>query len=517
MKVKILYILFLIFTIPLFGQTVNHLAVQTQNGIKYLPVYDRQGTIYFPIEAFAGALSINYYYNAGTEKIELKFPAYYLKITANNPFLILYSKKNGKQIVYQLPTSTYLLNNQIFVPLIYIKKILETASGYILKYSYPDKLSVLKKGTNNDLVNTRFYKHENNVKYNISGIKIEQKANGTLIRVESNKRILSYNSFFKDGILTIIFRNVLADIPDIERSPVKGLIKKIEVKNVNSGTEFRFTLNDNYSNNEVLNVDYSNDILIALHNKVFVKNSIKEREKKKWSFKVVVIDPGHGGRDYGTIGLHGIKEKNINLKIALKLGKILKKNMKDIKVVFTRKTDKFVPLYKRGQIANKAGGNLFISIHCNSTQRKSRNAEGYEIYLLRPGKTKEAIRIAEKENSVIKYENDPARYKKLTDENFILVSMAQASYMKYSEEFSDILNKEFSKDIDISSRGIKQAGFFVLVGASMPSVLIEAGFLSNPHDAAYLNSNKGQTQIAKAIYEAIKKFKKQYAKSFNTG
>ena len=226
-----------------------------------------------------------------------------------------------------------------------------------------------------------------------------------------------------------------------------------------------------------------------------------------------MIDPGHGGKDSGTIGVGGIEEKNINLAIALKLGKDIKRQMKGVKVVFTRKTDRFVELYRRGQIANEAGGNLFISIHCNATPRKPSRVNGFEVYLLRPGRTKEAISIAERENSVIKYEDNPARYKKLTDENFILVSMAQSAYMRYSEKFADMLDKEFSKDISIKPLGVKQAGFYVLVGASMPSVLIETGFLSNRKDARYLNSKKGQARIAEAIVKAIEKFRKLYERN----
>ncbi len=496
-------------------QSVAQLAVSYNNSTNYIPVYNREGTLYFSVKPFADALSINYYFNPETEKIELKFSDSYLKITAQNPFLVLSSTKEKKKTVYQIPTSTYLLGDQIFVPLTYVKKILESASGYSFRFVSPNKLFVNRENSGHEIAGKEPTNSGNSSDFNITGLKIEQKANGTLLRLESNKRILSYNSFFKNGILNLIFRNVHADTTKIDNVEVKGLIKNIEVKNVKSDTEIKLKLDDNYSTNEVLNVEHSDDILIALHNKIFVKNSIKAREKKKWDFNVIVIDPGHGGKDSGTIGLHGIKEKTITLDIALRLGKIIRKHMKDVKVVFTRKTDRFVELYKRGQIANEAGGNLFISIHCNATPHKPSNAEGYEIYLLRPGKTKAAIRIAEKENSVINYEADPARYKKLTDENFILVSMAQASYMRYSEEFSSILNQEFNKDIGIPSRGVKQAGFYVLVGASMPSVLIETGFLSNGHDARYLNSRKGQTKIAEAIFEAVKKFKEQYDKSFD--
>ncbi len=253
--------------------------------------------------------------------------------------------------------------------------------------------------------------------------------------------------------------------------------------------------------------------MIAFHNKIFDNNTIRKKEKAKWDFNVIVIDAGHGGKDSGTLGVDGIKEKDVNLGIALKLGKEIAEKMKDVKVVYTRKTDKFIELYRRGQIANEANGNLFISIHCNATPKKPSDANGSEVYLLRPGRTKEAISIAERENSVISYEDNPKRYQKLTDENFILVSMAQSAYMRYSEKFADLVNKEFGKDTGIEPRGVKQAGFYVLVGASMPSVLVEAGFLSNRKDAHYLASAKGQASIANAIFDAIKKFREVYEKN----
>ena len=136
--------------------------------------------------------------------------------------------------------------------------------------------------------------------------------------------------------------------------------------------------------------------------------------------------------------------------------------------------------------------------------------------MLRPGRTEEAIAIAEFENSVIEYEEDPTKYKELTDENFILVSMAHSSYMRYSEKFSDVLNQRWKLDVGIKSRGIKQAGFYVLVGASMPGVLIESGYLSNRSDEKYLKSKRGQKEIAEAIFNAIKDYKIYYDSSFET-
>ncbi|MBZ0200182.1 MAG: N-acetylmuramoyl-L-alanine amidase, partial [Ignavibacteriaceae bacterium] len=250
----------------------------------------------------------------------------------------------------------------------------------------------------------------------------------------------------------------------------------------------------------------------TIHNKVFTKSETKNQFKDKWGMDVIVIDAGHGGKDAGAIGVNGTKEKDANLGIALKLGELIKQNLKDVKVVYTRSGDYFVELYKRGKIANEKNGKLFISIHCNSTKKKPSDASGFEVYLLRPGRTQEAIAIAETENSVIDYEDNPNRYQQLTDENFILVSMAHSSYMKYSEKFSEQLNNQFTKKLSLSSRGVKQAGFYVLVGASMPSVLIESGFLSNHSDAKYLTSKKGQQEIAESIFNAVKDYKLHYEK-----
>lgn len=511
MKFKFLVLFITLLSIQDFAQKAATLELINGDNSYKIQTFERYNTIYFSIDTFAKALSLNSYYNYSAGKIELKFKNYNLKFTAGNPFITLTSDEDGKTKVYQLPTSTYLIDGQIFVPLIYAIEPLQTALDKTLVWDDNYRLVLTtRSGVIKNPGVTRFSP------YNISGITIEEKANGTLIRVESNKRIPSYSSEFKDDVLSIIFRGVNADVANISEEGPGGLVKKINVKNIGKDAEFNFTLGKEYTTSEVLNADKSNDILITLHNKVFENNEISGKNKSKWNFDVIVVDAGHGGVDPGTIGVDGIKEKDVTLGIALKLGKLIERNIKGVKVVYTRKTDVAVDLYKRGKIANEKGGKLFISIHCNSTPQKPSSAEGFEVYLLRPGRTKEAIAIAERENSVIQYEENPARYQKLTDENFILVSMAQSAYMKYSEEFSDILNKQMGDDLNIESKGVKQAGFYVLVGASMPSVLIETGFLSNHHDAAILRSQKGQENIAGSIYQAVKRFKAQYEKSLSS-
>lgn len=505
-KVFLILGLFLCLSIILKAQTNNKLTLVTSGGTSYIPVYERQGIVYFSVNHFADATSASYYINDETKKIELKYSRHNLKITGQNPFLILTSKDNKTEKIYQLPTSTYIINNKIFIPLSYSLKILREASGQNIIIEGAKKL-VIKGKLGNEIPD------ETSEKINITGLKIEQKANGTLIRVKTNKRIPSYYSSYKNGLLTIIFRKVNADIEKLASAETSGLIKDIKVINIGPDTQFEFFVSKDYSTSEVLNVDGSKDILITIHNKVFSNTVDNEKNKEKWKFDVIVLDAGHGGKDAGAIGVNGVKEKDVNLGVTLALGKLIQKEMKEVKVVYTRKTDKFVELYRRGQIANENNGKLFISIHCNSTPRKPTDASGFEVYLLRPGRTKEAIAIAERENSVIQYEDNPRRYEKLTDENFILVSMAHSAYMRYSERFSELVDKSYSLETAIPSRGVKQAGFFVLVGASMPSVLVETGFISNRHDARYLSSSKGQKKIAEAIFSAIKSYKKFYENS----
>jgi N-acetylmuramoyl-L-alanine amidase len=235
--------------------------------------------------------------------------------------------------------------------------------------------------------------------------------------------------------------------------------------------------------------------------------------KKRWDLDVIVIDPGHGGKDPGTIGVTGLKEKDVVLSVGRKLGALLKERMPEVKVVYTRSTDVFIPLYRRGQIANEEGGKLFVSIHCNATPRKPSATRGTEVYLLRPNRTEEAIAIAEQENAVITLEEGyEDRYKELTDENFILVTMAQTAYMRSSEVLAEQVHREMSKVPGLRGRGVRQAGFYVLVGAAMPNILVETAFVSNRDDEKLLRSKIGQERIAESLYQGIVRYKKEYEK-----
>jgi N-acetylmuramoyl-L-alanine amidase len=248
-------------------------------------------------------------------------------------------------------------------------------------------------------------------------------------------------------------------------------------------------------------------------NKLRPEQTVTGKKHPTPKLDVIVIDPGHGGKDAGAIGPGGYYEKQATLGIGLKLGKLIEKELDGVKVVFTRKDDRFIELYKRGQIANKYKGKLFISIHCNSTPQKPSKATGFETYILRPGKTDAAIKVAARENAVVKLESDKERYAGLSDIDFILTSMSRSQDVRYSEKFAALVQQELDKQLDIKNKGVSQAGFLVLVGASMPNVLIETGFISNPTEEELLKSSAGQLSYARGILEAIKKYKAVYERS----
>ena len=233
-------------------------------------------------------------------------------------------------------------------------------------------------------------------------------------------------------------------------------------------------------------------------------------QRKQWDLDVIVLDPGHGGIDGGAEGVNGALEKNIVLAIAKRLRDLIKLHLPGTTVVMTRDDDRFVELYRRGQIANEAGGKLFISIHCNSMPSKPHPARGAETYILRPGRNADAARVAARENASVRFERSQDRYKGLDNDQLIVATMAQRSFVRLSELLADAMQREVTKTTPLADRGVSQAGFFVLVGASMPNVLFETAFLSNPADAAYISSEAGQIATAAGMLQAIKRYARTY-------
>ena len=235
----------------------------------------------------------------------------------------------------------------------------------------------------------------------------------------------------------------------------------------------------------------------------FIKNNTEALLKDKF---IVVLDAGHGGHDPGNLG-NGYLEKNIALAIVLKVGDLLEKD-KDIKVLYTRDDDTFVDLFERGEIANKANANLFVSVHCDS---HTSDASGAGTFVLGLHANKQNFEVAKKENSVIyledNYEQKYAKYDINSPESVIGLTIMQEEFLDQSIQLAKLMQDNFAKKLKRKDRKVKQAGFIVLHQTFMPSVLVETGFLTNKNEGAYLNSTKGQNQMATAVANAILSFK----------
>ncbi len=234
------------------------------------------------------------------------------------------------------------------------------------------------------------------------------------------------------------------------------------------------------------------------------------------AIQTIVIDAGHGGHDPGAIGQHA-REKNLNLAIALKLGSQIQRSMKDVRVIYTRDKDFFVELYRRAEIANENKADMFICIHCNANKNHAR--KGAETYVMGLDKSQANLNIAKVENASILLESDyQSTYNGFdpnADESYIIFSLFQNSNLDQSTDFAAAIQEQFEKHQKGSIHGVRQAGFMVLYKTTMPSVLVETGYISNPEEEFYLMSDQGQDHIVSAICRALKNFRESVANPAN--
>lgn len=252
--------------------------------------------------------------------------------------------------------------------------------------------------------------------------------------------------------------------------------------------------------------NYKNSILIVILS-FFLCGSVLSQNKQTFT---IILDAGHGGKDPGN-SYHGFIEKEIALNTVLKVGEILEKE-KDLKIIYTRKSDVFIELVKRPKIANKANANLFISIHCNSV--KNFGPSGTETFVMGLSRSDLNLEVAKNENSVILLENN---YKETYEgfnpknpESLIGLTLKQEDNLYSSINLATKIQNNFTHNLDRNSRGVKQQPLWVLDAAYMPSVLIELGFLSNIEEGRFLNSDEGQNKMALQIANAIIAYKKEY-------
>ncbi|MDH7515358.1 MAG: N-acetylmuramoyl-L-alanine amidase [Bacteroidota bacterium] len=534
-------------TVPLCTTSPQPTAVEGRCGETRftIPALEVNGNLYVSVNALARSCGLRVYTDRNATKMEVITGAKRVKLTAGNPFVpIIDHATNVIERVVQLPLEVVKRDTQLYAPAGSFAPLLtailertvtftesprkpagDTESGDPRK-TLPDGDEQSGSGQGDSTtppggmpgISSRASAAD------ITHADVDIRQNGTVLRIHTRKQVSEpAREESPDGTLILTFRNATIDVEEFRQTPLAGDdIRSISAVQAEHDARIEIACGEGIQARTVMRDGTSEDILVTFYRQASIESILSEEEqekrrssdKKKWALDCIVLDPGHGGRDPGAVGATGLKEKNVALGIALKVGELIKKRMKGVRVVFTRSDDMFIELYRRGKIANEAEGKLFISIHCNSTEKKPSTASGTEIYLLRPGRTEDAIRVAEFENSVIRLEQDyEKRYQPLTDENFILLTMAQSAFVKYAERFADLFDAEIRASKKLRSQGVKQAGFYVLVGASMPGVLIETGFLSNPKEEAFLASQAGQAHIASLIYQTIANFAVEYEKS----
>jgi N-acetylmuramoyl-L-alanine amidase len=517
--------------------------------------FRRGATTYVSLNDLIQITGLNSYENRETRKLEIKHPGTRVKVTAGSPFLVV--THQGGQSVLQLPRDVVFAAGSFFLPLESAAVSLELLLN--MPVTCDPGMHSLRIGATPA------------VPFDVPSVALESKTNGMLIRISAARRLTDVESWLRlDNWLYVTIPEAHADTATINALRPAGLVRQIIAVQTPTAIQLTFRLEGKIAIADLLRDDSSNDLLIAIRREgteekgpeppaparetrpgneskplteektppaqkevvppppitggevsAEPKHGIRDdlaSQRERWNLDVIVIDPGHGGKDPGTIGVTGTREKDVTLGVSLKLGRLIERHLKDVKVVYTRKDDRFVALYRRGQIANEANGKLFISVHANSMRRKPSPSRGFEVYLLGPGRTAEAIAIAERENSVIELEEGyEERYKDLTEENFILVTMARSAHVKASEQFADLVQQELDRTTPMRNRGVKQAGYMVLVGPSMPNVLIETAFISNREDERLLRTESVQMKIADAIFRAVKRYREEYQKLLNEG
>jgi len=412
-------------------------------------------------------------------------------ITALNPFIRV------DKDIRQMPIPVLYQKEQFYAPILFLLPCVQDALPFPLTY---------EKGRR-EIALTPVYRKANS-------LMVEDKQNGVLIHLKLASQVPLtdvYTSESNGWFYVDLYGGQIENAEAVQLEDNSRIVNQTMKAQLSRDTaRFGFRLNRTIKEKSLRVQDDPYEIIVALRTEEAVSADLLAelaREREKWKIDLIVIDPGHGGKDPGTIGKSGYYEKHLTLAIAREVKTELERLMK-IKVIMTRATDVFIPLQDRTQFANRNNGKLFISIHVDSNPEQ--RLHGHTVYFMGPAKTDEARRVAQFENSVIEYEDSKKKYAGLSDAAFILAANAQNSFNKESQDFADLMDKQLSKLPEAHSIGVRQAGFYVLYGASMPNLLVETGFASNRQDEKRLRDKNQQRLIAKAIAQSVREFKDRY-------
>lgn len=517
------------------GYTMKVLALRTAN------------TLLIDLESMARGLRLNYRKELGGLVVEESFgmPGTICTIMTNNNFVRIVSRDPEIPArIIQMQSAPSLQQSRIWLPVsqacrlfavwldreVVYNQSMSQITVALLKKNFGESRETIGIVNNEEsLAGSNSTKQAELAKTVITGIEVKNRDNGAIISFSASglaaqASLVTLNA---EGYTYFSLEKASGDSNALSQVYGKGVVKEIISKQLpGSGLQFTVVLDNRsfvISSVEFQRDKKNNRYLLYVRSKADGEESrrkekeqqiaqVLSRDIEKWKLDTIVLDAGHGGKDPGAIGANGTVEKHVALNIVRDLGTFIRLNWPDVKVVYTRKEDKFIPLHERGKIANQNGGKLFISVHCNASS--SRSARGSEVYILGAHKTRASLDVAMLENSVIRQEADYTQaYKGFTEEFLIMSSMAQSAFARQSTSLAQhILNPGHRLAPD-KRNGVRQAGFMVLWTPSMPSALVEVGYLSNPGEERILRDRQEQTKIAYAIFQGLQAYRKNYETS----
>jgi N-acetylmuramoyl-L-alanine amidase len=484
-RAGIMIALLLVVAIPLSAEEVK---VKTSGGTQKIDAVGDGESTYYSLSGLRDVIGGNLRWIRPGYSIRYTLETNQFRFTVGSPYI------NLNDSVYNLIMPVKLIRGELFVPA-------ETFTN-ILNLTSPDVIS-WDPGGKALRIDAEWY--------NITDLNIAAKQNGVLIEIFMTTP-LRYEIYESEGNwLNIDFPEGKINRQKIQSGINTRYIRKINAYQFDKSAQLSFRLRRRYKKYYTTFKNDPGRLQIAIEDSDFVPDSSLtglNRIGPDEKIDVIVIDPGHGGRDFGAIGRYKkTREKDINLEIANELAKLIRKE-KQFKVIMTRNKDKYVSLDDRAKIANDAHADLFISIHCNSSPKKSAN--GFQVFYLAPAKSDAARAVAQFENAPFLLDDPLVNRDEDNDLTFILNDMIQTEFLTESADLAYMADMEMRKNIKIDSRGVDHAGFVVLNRVYMPSILVESAFISNKNEEKDLRNKGFRKKVAEAIYKAVKRFKAKY-------
>ncbi len=472
--------------------TVRHQATGETRQIEGRRLLSGSQEMYLPSSTVAKVLKAGRFWESGLRRLTIKIGSTDFVLTGNTRLVLT----EAGEALLPVPVLDY--GGDLWLPM----TLIETVIGPQIqeRVSWDPEARRLVLGS---------------VEYNVTGLSVEQLGRSTAVNIVCSTPLGYRASSPEKGIIQLKIYGAEVNTSRVARRSGRGLVKSVRSRQYRDHALVTVRVDELVGRFRTYTADDGQKIVLVLEeeqisalpdpiphghasvniepNLVDVTHNIRVR--------TVVIDPGHGGHDAGAVGRRGILEKNVNLGVAKELQRYLRRES-DLKVVLTRERDEYMELADRAEMANRSGGDLFISLHCNSWF--SDGASGFETFFLSPAKSDWAKSVEAAENSAGQEPDDV---------EFIVWELVQNRFISSSSQLAEVLQKDVCNDLNLTNRGVRQAGFRVLVGAYMPAVLVELGFLTHSAEEKRLGDSSYQRKMARALGEAVLEYSQQVAAS----